>query len=49
MKKLFWNSDLKIYFKTETTVGKFINNNKDINPNKFYKRGFFQLTSKVVI
>jgi nitrous oxidase accessory protein NosD len=41
--KLFKNANLKISFKTKNTIGKLINNNKTINPNKFNKCGIYQL------
>ena len=41
--KLFKNANLKISFKTKNTIGKLINNNKTINPNKFNKCGIYHL------
>jgi hypothetical protein len=41
--KLFKNANLKISFKTINTIGKLIDNNKTINPNKFNKCGIYQL------
>jgi len=42
--KLFRNSDFKVSFKTENTVGKLLTQNKNINLNKFNKCGVRQLT-----
>ena len=42
--KLFKNSNLKVSFKTENTVGNLLTQNRNINPNKFNKCGVRLLT-----
>jgi len=39
---LFKNSNLKVSFKTENTIGKLLARNKNINLNKFNNCGVYQ-------
>ena len=41
--KLFRNSDLKIPFKADSTIGKLLTHNKNINFNMYNKCGVYQL------
>ena len=47
--KLFKNTNLKISFKTENTIGKLLahNKNKNTNFNKFNKSSVYELTCHV--
>ena len=42
--QFFKNSNLKASFKTDNRIGKLLSKNKNINKNKFNKRGVYQLT-----
>lgn len=42
--KLFKNSNLKVSFKTDSTIGKLLTSNKECSSNKFSKCSTYQLT-----